>query len=47
LVKVNGDTVWGKIKLKNKIFHVSNADPVEISADEVKTIKAVIIKAVR
>ncbi|MFZ1371922.1 MAG: hypothetical protein WAR78_16160 [Ferruginibacter sp.] len=40
LVKVNGDTVWGKIKLKNKIFHVSNADPVEISADEVKTIKS-------
>ncbi|MBK8494325.1 MAG: hypothetical protein IPL50_04325 [Chitinophagaceae bacterium] len=39
MVKVNGDTVWGKIKLKNKIFHVSNADPVEISADEVKTIK--------
>jgi hypothetical protein len=40
LVKVNGDTIWGKIKLKDKIFHVSNADPVEISADEVKIIKS-------
>ena len=42
LVKVNGDTIWGNIKLKNKIFHVSvsNANAVDISADEVKIIKS-------
>ena len=40
LVKVNGDTIWGKIKLDNKIFTVGNVNPVEISADEVKLIKS-------
>lgn len=40
LVKVNGDTVWGKINLKNKIFHVSNDNPADIPAGEVKTIKS-------
>jgi hypothetical protein len=40
LVKINNDTIWGKIKLKNKIFHVSNTNSVDISADEVKIIKS-------
>ncbi len=40
LVKVNGDTIWGNITLKNKTFYINGANPVEVSADEVKKIKS-------
>ncbi|MEO6253105.1 MAG: hypothetical protein ABIO79_07365 [Ferruginibacter sp.] len=42
LVKFNGDTIWGNVKLKNKIFHVSagNGTAVDINADDVKQIKS-------
>ena len=48
LVKVNGDTVWGNIKLKNKTFHVSNKDgnTVDLPADEVKLIKSEYYKGI-
>ena len=41
LVKNNGDTVWGEIKLKNKIFYVSGGVSVsEIKAAEVSKVKS-------
>lgn len=40
LVKINGDTVWGNVSLKNKIFYVGDANSVEVSADEVRKIKS-------
>jgi len=40
LIKVNGDTVRGDIKLKNKIFYINGNTPVELNADEVKIIKS-------
>lgn len=40
LVKNNGDTVWGDVKLKNKVFYVSGANPAEIDATEVSKVKS-------
>jgi len=40
LVKNNGDTIRGKIKLTDKIFYVSGATVAEIGADEVSTVKS-------
>lgn len=40
LIKNNGDTIWGDIRLKNKIFYVSGANPVEIAAGEVSRVKS-------
>lgn len=40
LVKNNGDTIWGNIKLKNKIFYVENANPLQIDAEDVSKIKS-------
>ncbi len=40
LIKNNGDTIWGDIRLKNKIFYVSGANPVEIAASEVSRVKS-------
>lgn len=40
LIKNNGDTIWGDITLKNKIFYVNGTSLSEISAEEVITIKS-------
>lgn len=40
IVKTNGDTLWGNIKLKNKIFYVSGADVTEVSGNDVRKIKS-------
>lgn len=40
LVKNNGDTVWGSIKLKNKVFYVNSTSPVVIDAEDVSIIKS-------
>lgn len=40
LVKVNGDTVWGSILLKNQVFQVAGANPALIDASDVKKIKS-------
>jgi hypothetical protein len=40
IVISNGDTLWGRIKLKNKMFHIINQDTVSISAGEVRKIKS-------
>ena len=40
LVKNNGDTIWGDIKLKNMMFYVKNASPLEINADDVTKVKS-------
>ena len=39
LVKNNGDTIWGDIKLENKKFYVKSVSPLEIEADEVSKVK--------
>lgn len=36
LVKHNGDTLWGKIKLMHNVFSVSGKNNIEINAKEVK-----------
>ncbi|MEP7238675.1 MAG: hypothetical protein ABI685_12440 [Ferruginibacter sp.] len=41
LVKNNGDTIWGDITLKNKIFYVNGTTPEVVKADEVTTISSV------
>jgi hypothetical protein len=40
LIKNNGDTVWGDIKLKDKIFYVNGASQAAIKADDVTRIKS-------
>jgi hypothetical protein len=40
LVKNNGDTVWGDIKLKNKMFYVTGTTASAIKADDVAKIKS-------
>jgi hypothetical protein len=40
LVKNNGDTLWGSVKLKNKIFYINSETPVEINAEDVSKIKS-------
>jgi hypothetical protein len=40
LVKNNGDTVWGNVTLKNKIFYINENTASGISADDVATIKS-------
>ena len=40
LVKNSGDTVWGEIRLKNKIFYVTGASVSEIKAAEVSKVKS-------
>ena len=40
LVKNNGDTLWGKIQLKNQVFYVNSSSPAAILADEVAKIKS-------
>ena len=40
LIKNNGDTVWGDIKLKNMMFYVKNASSLEINADDVTKVKS-------
>ncbi|MFM6924421.1 MAG: hypothetical protein ACKOU7_02895 [Ferruginibacter sp.] len=39
LVKNNGDTIWGDIKLQNKIFYVKNSGSLEVSAHEVSKVR--------
>ncbi len=39
LVKNNGDTIWGPIKLKHNLFYVSSEPPLEINVDDVSKIK--------
>lgn len=41
LVKNSGDTVWGDIKLKNKMFHVENASSLQIDAEDVSKVKSI------
>jgi hypothetical protein len=38
LIKHSGDTIWGKIKLKNKIFIISGNESNIVNADKVKKI---------
>lgn len=40
LVKNNGDTIWGEIKLENKVFYVKNMTPIEIDALGVSKVKS-------
>lgn len=40
VIKVNGDTIWGKISLKNKVFHIAGADEADINASDVIKIKS-------
>ena len=40
LVKNNGDTVWGDINLKKKVFYVTGITDVEINAADVNKIKS-------
>lgn len=40
LIKNNGDTIWGDITLKNKIFYVNGKTPEVIKAAEVTIIKS-------
>jgi len=40
LIKNNGDTIWGDIKLNNKIFYVKSASPLEIDANDVRKVKS-------
>lgn len=40
LVKNNGDTIWGDIKFKNKIFYVTGATDSAIKAEDVTRIKS-------
>ncbi len=40
LIKNNGDTIWGDIKLKNKIFYVTGASASVIKANDVSSIKS-------
>lgn len=40
LVKNNGDTIWGDIKLNNKIFYVKNTTLQEIDAQEVNKVNS-------
>jgi hypothetical protein len=40
LVKNNGDTLWGSIKLKSKTFYVNNENPAEINAVDVSKVKS-------
>lgn len=44
LVKNNGDTVWGNINLKNKIFYVTSPNATAINADNVSMVKSEIYK---
>jgi hypothetical protein len=41
LVKTNGDTVWGSIKLNRQVFYVNGTSSIEILADDVAKIKSV------
>jgi hypothetical protein len=41
LVKNNGDTVWGSIKLNRQVFYVNGTLSTEIPADDVAKIKSV------
>ncbi len=40
LVKISGDTIWGNIKLKNKVFYVTGQYSLEIKADDVSKIRS-------
>lgn len=40
LIKNNGDTIWGDITLKNKVFYVNGAPQSAIKAEEVTKIKS-------
>jgi hypothetical protein len=40
LVKISGDTIWGNIKLKNKVFYVTAQYMSEIKADAVSKIRS-------
>ncbi|MBI3233022.1 MAG: hypothetical protein HYZ42_03110, partial [Bacteroidetes bacterium] len=40
LVKNNGDTIWGDIKLKNKIFYVTGTSASVIKSNDVSRIKS-------
>ncbi len=40
LVKNSGDTLWGDINIRNKIFYVGGTNPLEVSANEVTKIKS-------
>lgn len=40
LVKAGGDTIWGNIKLKNKVFYVTGQNSLEIMADDVYKIRS-------
>ena len=40
LITQNNDTIWGKIKLKNKIFHVTGNNNIDINAAAVKKVNS-------
>ena len=40
LIKNNGDTIWGDIKLKNKFFNVTGSSSSKIKAEEVYKVKS-------
>jgi hypothetical protein len=40
LVKISGDTIWGNIKLKNKVFYVTAQSSLEIKAGDVSKIRS-------
>jgi hypothetical protein len=40
LIRNSGDTIWGDIKLENKVFYVNNQAPLEINSNEVAKVKS-------
>lgn len=40
VIKNNGDTIWGDITLKNKIFFVNGATQVEVSPEDIVKVKS-------
>ncbi|MBK8609549.1 MAG: hypothetical protein IPL84_06285 [Chitinophagaceae bacterium] len=40
LIKNNGDTIWGDIKLKGSVFYVKGANPASCKAEDVNKIKS-------
>jgi len=40
LVKNNGDTIWGDVKLKKNVFYVTGTTDAEINAEDVNKIKS-------
>lgn len=40
LVKISGDTIWGNIKLKNKVFYITGQNSFVIKAEDVSRIRS-------